>query len=350
MRTSEDYITNPDGTVATDVPLKFVRKLKHPEMITTDIAGSVILFANMALNYKNKSEIDAKIKAIRYNLDFKNREDLYKNSEDTDELSPYDNENSIKMFDSMANKHVYGNQWTTNPNQPQSLSNTNGGSWSTVLKHVLGEAAGGAVIGATMYGLPTGDFGTGALVGGIAGGMLGAVTGAIQGGLLEGVAFFKTMKLIQRLETTQMLALNIYSMLVGFGDSSVRIMKESMMNKYMSVRDVLTSFASVIRYTPQCIWNIGNPLANNKLTRAMQLNGVSKGTHQIYEHLNYGKGRRIASNLLMGGFSMLDWMANSLLLRSFYNNIRFYDGDVIPKGFYSAYEIEQKFIKAGKSV
>lgn len=106
-------------------------------------------------------------------------------------------------------------------------------------------------------------------MGGIAGGMLGTVTGAIQGGLLEGAAFFKTMKNIQRIETTQMLALNIYSMLVGFGDSSTRILKESMMNKYMSVRDVLTSFASVIRYTPQCIWNMGNPLANNKLTRAM---------------------------------------------------------------------------------
>jgi hypothetical protein len=86
---------------------------------------------------------------------------------------------------------------------------------------------------------------------------------------LEGVAFFKTMKNIQRIETTQTLALNIFSMLVGFGDSQSRIFKESLMGKYMTIRDTLTSFVSVLRYTPQCIANIGNPLANNKLTRAM---------------------------------------------------------------------------------
>jgi hypothetical protein len=59
MRTKEDYVTNPDGSVATDVPLKYVRKLKNPEKITTDIVGAVILFANMAINYKNKCEIDS---------------------------------------------------------------------------------------------------------------------------------------------------------------------------------------------------------------------------------------------------------------------------------------------------
>lgn len=117
MRTSEDYMTSPDGSVATDVPLKFVRRLKHPEMITTDIAGSVILFANMALNYKNKSEIDAKIKSVRYNLDIGNREKLYAN----DEIPASDNKHSKSMFDSMTNKHVYGNQWSIDPNQPSSI-------------------------------------------------------------------------------------------------------------------------------------------------------------------------------------------------------------------------------------
>jgi hypothetical protein len=49
----------------------------------------------------------------------------------------------------------------------------------------------------------------------------------------------------------------------------------------------------------------------------------------------------------MGGFSMLDWMANALLLRSFYNNIRLYDGGIVPTGFYSAYELKQAFVNAG---
>jgi hypothetical protein len=185
------------------------------------------------------------------------------------------------------------------------------------------------------------------MLGGLVGASLGALQGAIQNGLFEGIALFKGIKKMQRVETTQTLGLNIFSMLVGFGDSMSRVIKESLMGKYMSVRDCITSLASVITHTPQCIANIGNPLANNKLTRAMQLNGISKGVHQIYEHMNYGRVRKIASNLLMGGFSMLDWMANALLLRAFYNNVRFYDGDVVEKGFYSSYELRQAFINAG---
>lgn len=349
MRTSDDYITNPDGTVATDVPLKFIRKLKHPENITTDIAGSTILFANMAINYKNKVEIDAILKTLRYNLDYKNRQDLYRstNRENPDDLSPFDNENSIQMFDSMVNKHVYGNQWSNNPNQPVSMSGgTPKNAWRGVVNSTLIGGTSGAAIG-SLWGMLLGSPGVGAIMGGAAGAGVGLLNGAIQNGFLEGVAFFKTMKNIQRIETTQTLALNLFSMLVGFGDSSSRILKESMMGKYMTVRDVLTSLFSVFRYTPQCLANIGNPLANNKLTRAMQLNGISKGIHQTYERMNYGRIRKIGQNLLMGGFSLLDWMTNALLMRSFYNNYRFYDGDKVEKGFYTKYELEQAFLKKG---
>jgi hypothetical protein len=53
-----------------------------------------------------------------YNLDYNNRKALHKvlSKEDDEELAPNDNENSVKMFDSMMNKHVYGNQWSSNPN------------------------------------------------------------------------------------------------------------------------------------------------------------------------------------------------------------------------------------------
>jgi hypothetical protein len=84
------------------------------------------------------------------------------------------------------------------------------------------------------------------------------------------VAWKKIMRKVHRLETTQMLALNLFSMIVGFGDSMTRIFKESVMGKYMSLRDSLTSLADIIvRYTIPVISNIGNPVANNKLTRAM---------------------------------------------------------------------------------
>lgn len=284
MRTADDYITNPDGSIATDVPLKYVRKLKDPSRLTTDVVGSVILFANMALNYKNKCEIDAQLKTLRYNLDPNIRRDV---ELATGEFSPQDDRNALSTFDSMLNKHMYNNQWATHPQE-------------------------------------------------------GPSSRAI-------VAWNKAMRKVHRLETTQMLALNLFSMLVGFGDSTTRILKESIMGKYMTIQDSFVSLMRCLKYTPAVIANIGNPVANNKLTRAMQINGISKGVHQTYEHTNYGRGRKVLNNLLMGGFSMLDWMANSLLLSSFYNNVRFYDGGIVDTGFYSLYELEQAFVNAGHS-
>jgi hypothetical protein len=231
---------------------------------------------NMALNYKNKSVIDAELKTLRYNMDpnFRSGVELEK-----DEFAPGDDQESVDMFDSMLNNHMYNNQWVKAPQ-----------------------------------------------------------TGADSKSM---VAWKKAMRKVHRLETTQMLALNLFSMIVGFGDSMTRIFKESIMGKYMTIIDSVTSLADIlVRYTVPVIANIGNPVANNKLTRAMQRNGISKGIHQTYEHANYGRTRRIFYNLLMGGFSMLDWMANALLLRSFYNNIRLYQGGVVETGFYSLYELE----------
>jgi hypothetical protein len=69
MRTKEDYFVGVDGEVANNVPLKFIRDLKNPEDISTDLVSSVIMFADMAINYKNKSAIDATLKLLRYNMD-----------------------------------------------------------------------------------------------------------------------------------------------------------------------------------------------------------------------------------------------------------------------------------------
>jgi hypothetical protein len=57
----------------------------------------------------------------------------------------------------------------------------------------------------------------------------------------------------------------------------------------------------------------------------------------------------------MGGWSMLDWMANALLMMAFYHNCRFFEGviengtQIIKPGFYTKYELQQAFINAGKT-
>ena len=286
LRTKQDYFVGVDGEVANDVPLKFIRELKNKEDLTTDIVSSVIMFVDMALNYKNKSEVDAKLKVLRYNMDEKIREVYESKLKPKSEQAAKENKNSLKMFDSMMDVSMYGNKF----------GNTSEEGPSRVR-----------------------------------------------------VALHKTADVFQGVESNAMLGLNMFSMMVGFGDSLTRIFAESAAGKYMTIGDCLWALAKCLYYTPACIKNMFNPLANNKMTALMQMNGISKGTFATYTKADWGKGRKFLTNILMGGWSMLDWMANALLMTAFYHNCRLYEGNEIPKGFYTKYEMEQAFLKAGKT-
>lgn len=286
LRTKQDYFVGVDGEIANDVPLKFIHDLKNMSDLSTDIVSSVIMFVDMTLNYKNKSEVDSKLKILRYNLDKDVREVYESKLKPKSEQSAKENENSTKMFDSMMDVSMYGNKF-----------------------------------GKTSEGGPS----------------------------KARVALHKTADAFQNIESVSMLGLNMYSMFVGFGDSITRILSESATGKYMTVGDCLWSLGKVLYYTPACIKNMFNPLANNKMTALMQMNGVSKGTFGTYVKADWGKGRKFLTNILMGGWSMLDWMANALLMTAFYHNCRLYEGTEIPKGFYTKYEMEQAFMNAGKT-
>lgn len=292
LRTKQDYFMGVDGEVANDVPIKFIRSLKNPENLTTDLVSSVIMFADMAINYKNKSEIDAKLKLLRYNLDPYIRAVYESKLMPKTEQQAKSNEHSIDMFDSMMDVLMYGNKF--------------------------GKGEEGAPKKTT-------------------------------------VALHKAADAFQNLESTSMLGLNMFSMAVGFGDSITRIFAESAAGKYMTVGDCIWALGVVLWYTPACIKNMFNPLANNKLTALMQMNGISKGTFSIYNRADWGKGRKFLANVLMGGWSMLDWMANALLMTAFYHNCRFFEGIVengvqlIKPGFYTKYELQQEFLRIGKT-
>lgn len=286
LRTKQDYFVGVDGEVANDVPLKFIRDLKNKEDLTTDLVNSVIMFADMATNYKNKSEIDSQLKILRYNIDSSVRDVYESKLMPKTEQPAKSNENSTTMFDSMMDVSMYGNKF-----------------------------------GRTEEGGPS----------------------------KTRIALHKTADSFQSLESSAMLGLNMFSMTVGFADSLTRILAESAAGKYMTVGDCLWALGKVLWYTPACIKNMFNPLANNKLTALMQMNGISKGTLGIYSKADWGKGRKFLSNIIMGGWSMLDWMANALLMTAFYHNCRFYDGGVVPNGFYTKYELQQAFLNAGKT-
>ena len=346
MLSENDRIKSPDGTIGTQLPLRYVGKLEDPSTYTTDVVGAVIMYAHMAENYKNKQEIEAQLNTLMYNLDPENR------SQDAK-----DDSKSLNAFRAMMNSGLYDNQWDLGSNydtkEPSIYKTAAQNIAASTGTFALGGLMGGVSLGipvAIAGGAATSIFGPMAIGLGV-GAVLGLGTGIIS--QLSGkVASNKFARMFQRTESLQMLGFNILSMSVGFADAVIKMTRDSIAGKYMTVRDLATGVGYFVLNFPKVVSNIGNPLANCKLVAMMQMNNVSKDTRRIYNNMNYGRTRKLINNICLGGFSMLDYGANCILLKSYYNNIRFYNGNSslgIKPGWYSKYELKQAFIDAGGS-
>ena len=159
----------------------------------------------------------------------------------------------------------------------------------------------------------------------------------------------KLAKLNHRTASLQMLAINYLSMGLNFLDQVSRIFTEATLGKHFSIFDFIRGIAGSIKDLPKMIANIGNPIPNTLTGALMRRFGISKNFIASNTGTARSKIRRIAGYMLMGGFSMLDYLGNAILLRSRMNAYRFYDGDEFEKGFYTKTELKNKYIDIGLS-
>ena len=157
------------------------------------------------------------------------------------------------------------------------------------------------------------------------------------------------VKAFKNIGSVRILGLNLLSMNLGLVDAFRVLFRDSLVGKYLSIRDLTIGLTNAVLTLPKLILNIGQPLANCKTIAMMQRFGIA--THYRDSSMQIGESRtvKILKNLLMGGFRMFDFFINVITTRAFANHCRFYDGDVVPKGFYTQYELEQAFINAGST-
>jgi len=63
--TNADISRRPDGSAVNNIPIRYVKRLNNPAYISTDVIGSVMLFYEMAMNYKNKSSNLSQLELIK---------------------------------------------------------------------------------------------------------------------------------------------------------------------------------------------------------------------------------------------------------------------------------------------
>ena len=63
---NEEFSKRPDGSSVETIPIRWIARLEDPSIISTDILKSTIMFYEMALNYKNKVDINPLLQAILF--------------------------------------------------------------------------------------------------------------------------------------------------------------------------------------------------------------------------------------------------------------------------------------------
>jgi hypothetical protein len=73
MRNDDDYVLRNGRWVLNSAPMRFINELEDPNMIDSDLASTVGRFAEMAINFRNKSQVQSKLDVLGYALDDENR-------------------------------------------------------------------------------------------------------------------------------------------------------------------------------------------------------------------------------------------------------------------------------------
>lgn len=83
----------------------------------------------------------------------------------------------------------------------------------------------------------------------------------------------------------------------------------------------------------------------------MQMNQISKDNSEIFESLHKGWFRRFCLKyLMMGGYTLGDYMNNSIVMMSFYHHTRLFEDTSyagVKPGFYTRNQLIKAFTDAG---
>lgn len=146
----------------------------------------------------------------------------------------------------------------------------------------------------------------------------------------------------------QMLGLNILSVSAGLFDSLVAIIRDGLVGRYYSAVDLTRSLAYNIPTILMHILNYGKTVPNNKIAAFNHMFGL-KSIKELSDQIDDNRIKKLLEQTALGAYSVIDFMTNNIMLHSMLTSYRFYDGDLVPKGFYRKYDLQRMFLKAGYS-
>ena len=133
-------------------------------------------------------------------------------------------------------------------------------------------------------------------------------------------------KNVRKLAQKAMLGANFLVMNVGYVDAMLSAMTDAIGGRYITKRDLFWAIFNANKDMINNVRHFGNPNTNNKLGALMQLNQLSRKNSEIFSDTHKSRLSRMRKGLgIMAGYSITDYMVNSVILEAFYKNYHLMD-------------------------
>ena len=278
VSTNWDLPRRPDGTIVNNIPVRFVKRLEDPSIISSDVLGSVLLYYDMALNYKLKSE---KLPAFELIQEAINPNTKSKQSDKNKLPKQY------QKMKQLMDYRIYGKE--------SKLGGDETKTYSKFQKSTM-----------------------------------------------------QISKKFRSLASMSMLALNFTTIEVGYLDALLGSIADAVGGKYFTTEDLRKGYWQAIKSMPNVVANLGNPVVNDWMVAAMQYNQLSKSNSEIFGRTDQSRWSRLLSECRMGGYTMADYLINTMIVGATYNHYRLIDmPDGKSKRFMSKTDAVDIFTKHG---
>lgn len=142
----------------------------------------------------------------------------------------------------------------------------------------------------------------------------------------------KSADTIRKNTSRTLLSHNYFTIMKGFLDASKTVGIEALTGKYITAKDMAYAHSYIARSLGTIAASIGKPNVHGWLAAAMQYNGCTKSIDESFSHTqNTWATKFLRDNLLMGGYTVTDFMVTGMICASVYHHFRLVHVPIVEK-------------------
>lgn len=142
----------------------------------------------------------------------------------------------------------------------------------------------------------------------------------------------KSADTIRKNTSRTLLSHNYFTIMKGFLDASKTVGIEAFTGKYITVKDMAYAHSYIARSLGTIAASVGKPNVHGWLAAAMQYNGCTKSIDGSFSHTqNTWATKFLRDNLLMGGYTVTDFMITGMICASVYHHFRLVHVPIVEK-------------------